>query len=150
MHQRLFHLLLAFAFSLPLAAQSGLNIAKLFDGRFHKQKDATEVLMKGKKTSVYKLSLFRSLTLANRNANASSIEPLVLADGRSAIDKELATRGGHLAYAFYQLPSKGNTRRYIFYRNNSLNPSATASRNITLIYMEGTATLEDLKHYFKK
>ena len=105
--------------------------------------------MKGRQLSVYKLSLFRSLTLGPQSGNANAIEPLVKADGRSAIDKELTTRGGRLAVAFYQLPSVGKTRRYLYYPNTSAAGSSSASQ-IVLIYMEGTATLDELKRSFKK
>ena len=144
-------LLLAFAipFSLALWAQKGLHVAQLFDGRYHKRKDATEVLMKGRQLSVYKLTLFRSITLGPQSSNAAAIEPLVKADGRSAIDKEVTTRGGRLAVAFYQLPSVGKTRRYLYYSNTGA-ASGSASSQISLIYMEGTATLDELKRSFKK
>ena len=107
--------------SLNVSAQSGLNIARLFDGRYHKNKDATEVLMKGRQLNAYKLSLFRSLTLGPQSGNA----------------------------AFYQLPSRGKTHRYIFYSNSGAGRGTAASK-ITLIYMEGTATLSELKRTFKK
>lgn len=144
-------LILAWAFTLSLAlwAQKGLHVAQLFDGRYHKKKDATEVLMKGRQLGAYKLSLFRSLTLGPQSGNANVIEPLVKADGRSAIDKELTTRGGRLAVAFYQLPSVGKTRRYLYYSNTGAAGSSSASQ-IVLIYMEGTATLDELKRSFKK
>lgn len=150
MPRRILLLVWAFTLSLALWAQKGLHVAQLFDGRYHKRKDATEVLMKGRQLSAYKLSLFRSLTLGPQSGNASVIEPLVKADGRSAIDKELTTRGGRLAVAFYQLPSVGKTRRYLYYSNAGAAAGAAQASQITLIYMEGTATLDELKRSFKK
>lgn len=149
MPQKTIILIIGLIMSLNVSAQSGLNIARLFDGRYHKNKDATEVLMKGRQLNAYKLSLFRSLTLGPQSGNAATIEPLVKADGRNAIDKEMSIQGGRLAMAFYQLPSRGKTHRYIFYSNSGAGRRTAASK-ITLIYMEGTATLSELKRTFKK
>ena len=141
--------LLAWLLALPLCAQTGLHIASVFNGQYRQRKDATEVLLKGKKISQYKLSLFRSLTLPPSNAERDRIERLVQADARQAIDKEVSLRGGHLYYGFYQLKPQGRTRRYIFYRNNALHPSkAGDNKTLTIIYMEGTATIEELQKIF--
>ena len=149
MPKRILILVLALPLNLALWAQKGLHVAQLFDGRYHNRKDATEVLMKGRQLGVYKLGLFRSLTLGPQSSNVSVIEPLVKADGRSAIDKELTMRGGRLAVAFYQLPSVGKTRRYLYYSNAGAG-SGPETAQINLIYMEGTATLDELKRSFKK
>lgn len=138
------------ALCIPLCAQKGLQVGRMFDGRFHKQKDATEVLLKGSKVKAYKLTLFRSLTINATNPAVTSIEQAVSSDGRQAIDKEQSSRGGHLGYAFFQLPSVGNIHRYLFYRNNAVLHTNSAGTKVTLIYMEGTATLKELKATFKK
>ena len=149
MKHRIILWLLAWLLALPLCAQTGLHIASVFNGQYRQRKDATEVLLKGKKISHYKLSLFRSLTLSPSNAERDQIERLVQADARQAIDKEVSLRGGHLYYGFYQLKPQGKARRYIFYRNNALHPSmASDNRTLTIIYMEGTATIEELQKIF--
>ena len=142
-------LLIAWASISSVHAQSGLHIAQLFGAHYRNRKDATEVLLKGK--NKYNLSLFRSLSLSSAPPDQARFERLVLADTRSAIDKEACMRNGRLYYGFYQLPPKKNLRRYIFYRNNTLDKSSSSSQPaITLIYMEGTATLNELKQSFKK
>lgn len=140
--------LLLLLFCLPLQAQKNLHIASLFDGQYRDRKDATEVLMKGRKLVPYKLTLFRSLTLNTTTVNVAQIEKLVRADGATAIDKEAGSRGGRLYYAFYQLKPAGDTRRYLFFRNNSLQTGSGKKNTLTVIYMEGTATIEELKHTF--
>lgn len=134
--------------SLSAKAQDGLHIASLFNGQYHDHKDATEVLMKGRKLAPYHLTLFRSLTLNTATARTLPIEKLVRADGANAVDKEVNLRGGHLYYGFYQLKPKGKTHRYLFYRNNSLKPGTGHPLTLTLIYMEGTATIDELKRTF--
>lgn len=150
MKPRIYLILLALMLAFPLHAQSGLHIATLFNGQYRDSKDATEVLMKGRKLTAYKLTLFRSLTLNTKTANVSQIEKLVRADAASAVDKEASLRGGHLYYGFYQLKPVGKTRRYLFYRNNSLKPGGNHTATLTIIYMEGTATIDELKKTFAK
>ena len=51
--------------ALPLAAQQGMHVEELFDGRFKKDHRAVEVLIKGTELKKYHLTLFRSLTISN-------------------------------------------------------------------------------------
>lgn len=142
--------LMALFLPLQLYAQKGLNINSLFGGQFRKQRDASEVLMKGRQLQSYNLTLFRSLTLPVATANAARVEALVRADASAAIDKDAALRGKHLYYGFYQLQPVGRTRRYLFYRNNSLRKDGARQSSVTLIYMEGQATLDELRRTFGK
>ncbi len=142
--------LLALALCVRVAAQSGLHIAPLFDGRYHDRKDATEVWLKGRRLAPYELTLFRSITLQAAAADAPTLERLVRADGKGAVDKEVSLKGGKVYYAFYQLKPRGKVRRYLFYRNDALRPAAGRKPQITLIYMEGSATITRLKQLFGK
>lgn len=148
MKRKIYLWLLALMLAMPLSAQTGLHIAPLFGGQYRGDRGATEVLMKGRKLAPYKLTLFRSLTLNTALVNLAQVERLVRADGAAAVDKEVGLRGGRLYYGFYQLRPAGKTRRYLFYRNNSLKPGNARSATLTLIYMEGTATIEELKRTF--
>ena len=78
----------------------------------------------------------------------NEFEASVKADVVGALDREAGLRQGRLYYGFYRLRSAGTTNRFIFYRNNTLR--AGASPTLTLIYMEGTATLAELKQRFAK
>ena len=95
--------LMALFLPLQLYAQKGLNINSLFGGQFRKQRDASEVLMKGRQLQSYNLTLFRSLTLPVATANAARVEALVRADASTAIDKDAALRGKYLYYGFHRL-----------------------------------------------
>ena len=55
MKHRIILWLLAWLLALPLCAQTGLHIASVFNGQYRQRKDATEVLLKGKKISQYKV-----------------------------------------------------------------------------------------------
>lgn len=130
-----------------LWGQEGLNVSRLFDGQYKQQTNAIEVLVKGRKLKPYNLTLFRSLTVKNSPKEFQQIEELVVQDGLQALDKETGMIGGKLYYGFYRLPPTGERYRYLFFRNSSLRK--VESDEVTVVYMEGYATLEELKQMFK-
>ncbi len=146
--KRLFLLFLLAIVTQWLTAQTGLNVAPLFSKYSgNGSPDVTSVTLRGNKVEPYKLSLFRSITFHNA-AHSQETERLVLADARNATYHESGTKSGHLYYGFYQFAMKDGRNRYLFYRNNTL--SKIAEPTLTLIYMEGTATIEELKRTFTK
>ncbi len=148
MKRRIFLSCLLLTIALPLLAQKGMAIDQLFDGRYKDRQGATEVLVKGRKLQPYGLTLFRSLTLRPSKAEMLHIEQLVLTDARHASDKDTDTQNGRLFYGFYGFPPANGHYRYLFYRNNGA-PTGRLSE-VTVVYMEGTATAEQLKRMFSK
>jgi len=131
---------------LPMAAQDGLHINGIFNGPYRNRKDATEVLLKGARLRPYRLTYFRSLSFLPSAAELADLERRVKTDANRAVDRESATKGGHLYYGIFQLAPAGKHRRFIFFRNNGL--SRNGKKGVTLIYMEGNTTLKDLKKDF--
>ena len=133
--------LVLFWAALSLLAQEGLHVAPFYDGRFNKAKDVVSLNVKGSALKPYRLTLYRSLIFER---DMPDVERAVLLDGKQAIDREVAHRDGRLLYGFYCLPqtSKKDPLRYLFYRH-------TAGKTI-LVYLEGEATLEEIKRMFKK
>lgn len=129
-------------------AQEGLHIANLFNGQYKRKDNAIEVVVKGNKLERYRLKVFRSLTVKNDPKDFERIEKLVLQDEKNALSKETGHIGERLYYAFYCLPLRENHYRYIFYRNSSLRE--VEANELTLIYMEGNVTMDELKLMFKK
>lgn len=129
-----------------LLAQQQMQIGPLFGKDFQKQQEVTEVIVTGKKLKPYNLTLFRSITLRDRPHEMARMEQLVKADGATAADKEVALIGGKLYFGFYRFQD-GDTNRYIFYRNQSLR--APHKQEATLVYMEGKASLAEIKEMFK-
>ena len=129
-------------------SQTGLQIAELFNGKYKRKDNAIEVVVKGNQLERYKLKVFRSLTVKNDPKDFERIEKLVEQDEKNAISKETGRIGERLYYAFYCFPSEKEHYRYIFYRNSSLRK--TESNELTLIYMEGNVTMDELKIMFKK
>ena len=133
--------------SLGAWAQEGLQVASLFDGRYKKNHNAIEVLVKGDKLASYHLTLFRSLTLKDEPKTFKEIERLVQADAEVAIDKEVGLLGQDLYYGFYCFAPLKKRNRYLYYRNASLKEGG--EQEVTVVYMEGYATLDELKKMFK-
>ena len=135
--------------TLPALAQSGLHINSLFDGRFKKDPNATELIVTGAGAKDINLKVYHSLKVTQKTQQ-NLIESLVVKDGVKASDKEVEYRSGQLYYGFYTLPAiKPSHNRYIFYLNQNL--AHNAPKNVvTLIYMEGKATPEQIKKLIRK
>lgn len=145
--KRIFFLLLLIV-SLPLAAQKGLHVNALFEQAQGGQKQVTTLTLKGSRLAPYRLSLFRSITFPSAYVQQWQVEQLVERDAKGASYVESGRKDGHLYFGFYRLPSRGSTHRYLFYRHNALAKGGDATA--TLIYMEGKASLEELKQHFGK
>ena len=139
---------LMLAFVVEAQSQTNLQIAELFNGSYKRKDNAIEVVVKGNQLERYKLEVFRSLTIKNDPKDFERIEKLVEQDEKHAISKETGHIGERLYYAFYCFSPQKGRFRYIFYRNSSLRK--TESNELTLIYMEGNVTMDELKVMFKK
>ena len=129
-------------------AQNGLNINSLFDGRFKKATGATEIIVTGSRANEIGLKVYHSLSVTDE-IQAELIESHVKKDGVQAVDKEVEYRNGQLYYGFYTMkPVKGN-KRYIFFLNQNL-ARKSPKKVVTLIYMEGNATPEQIKKLIRK
>lgn len=137
-------LLITFNF---LSAQGGLAVNSLFGNKYKKEKNAVEVLVKGKELQSYKLTLFRSITVSSSLPELFEIENLVKQDAGKSVDKEVGMIGTHIYYGFYRFPPKDFKYRYLFFRNNALRKGG--NKEATLVYMEGYTTIEELKKMFK-
>ena len=129
-------------------SQERLRIGELFDGSYKRKNNAIEVTVKGETLKRYRLELFRSLTVKNDPKDFGRIEKLVEADGKDAVSKETGRIGERLYYAFYCFPPHNGRLRYVFYRNSSLRE--VEANELTLVYIEGNVTMDELKEMFKK
>lgn len=129
-------------------AQEGLRINDLFDGSYKRNNNAIEVVIKGDQLKRYSLKVFRSLTIKNSPKDFERMERLVVADEKNAVSKETGRIGENLYYGFYCFPAHKGNLRYVFYRNSSLRE--VESNEVTLVYIEGNVTMEELKKMFKK
>ena len=129
-----------------ISAQGGLNIGQAFTPRFRDLKGTTETLIVKDRLRNVNLEKYHSLSISGHPETGKELEAMVTADGRTAVSKEVRYKGGHLYYGFYQLPSiKHSVRRYIIYLNGHL----AGDPKIILLYLEGSATPEQVKKMLK-
>ena len=129
-------------------AQTGLNINRLFDGRYKKATGATEIIVTGSQAHEIGLTVYHSVSVTDKT-QAEIIENLVVKDGAQAVDKKVEYRNGQLYYGFYTMKKMKSDNRYIFYLNQNL--ARKSPKNVvTLIYMEGRASANEIKKLIRK
>ena len=142
---------LLFIFTMSLMATAGLaqknmNISSLFEGKERAKYGFSAVIIEGKSLKKYNLTQFKSVTTTKAQL-FDELEGMVENDSKNAIDKECGYINGKLYYGFYQFKPVDGKYRYIFYRNSSLRDDEPDE--VTIVYMEGYPTLEDLKRMFR-
>ncbi len=145
-------LLTLIAVGLVASAQSGLEIAKVFGGKYADNADVSEVMINGdqphlRRHQLNTLAVFRGPA----ETFASILQPLVLADGNKATARDVRYSGGKLQYAYFMLPAVEvggkPVRRYIYYLNkacaaNNGRKSGGQKRPVILIFLEGSLSRE--------
>lgn len=122
-------------------AQSGLNIAGAFTPRYRELPEATETIVSKSRLRNLSLSVYHTLSITGHPEIAAELEDMVMRDGAKARSKEVRYASGHLYYGFYALPPVDGLNRYILYLNGHLK----SSDRIMLLYIEGKASIEDVK-----
>lgn len=91
----------------------------------------------------YGISHFeRSVYRNPSRKNCEKFAEMVAKDARTAIAKEVIYQDGILVYALLQMPSVGKINRFIAFQKED--------KDLSLVYMEGETTLEELKKTFAK
>ena len=140
-------LITLFLFTGAALAQRGLNCYPVFQGRVIPQKQMVVTEVRGDGMATYKLSYFRSVRFQVDTLMARKVGELVESDALVADSAETEETGGLLTYALVQLQPLGITRRYLCYQAR---PTDFNGWMITILYLEGSATLEDLRSMFEK
>lgn len=125
--------------------QKGLAINQLFDGRYRKDANAVETIVRGAAVQKYNLDLYRSVTVTGRPADADEMVRLIKMDTKNAVDIEESFKDGKLYYGFYSLGTR-SPNRYILY----LNQYMSGGNKIILLYLEGDAGVKQVKRMLKK
>lgn len=140
------------AAALPLSAQTGLRINEVFEGSVISEMALQESLVKGECLEPFRLKVLHTAKFTVGSSQRDKVEALFKEDMRGRLSEdndnlELEYRDGHLYYAIVQIAdTKKGLHRYICYQSR---PNA-GDYTITLAYMEGKASLADLRKTFKK
>lgn len=139
---------------IPLSAQSGFAINPVFNGKLVPSSRIKETDITGSQLAPYKLRVFRSVKFLATADELSRIQPLLLQDGKTAEDRQTEYAGGVLTYALFRFRAEvRSTRNDMLTEGNKylcLQVFPKGDRyDVTLVYMAGDATLEELKQLFK-
>ena len=152
MKRTLFILSMLIGISLSTSAQRGLQINEVFEGKVIAKQYMQESLIKGDNVAPYKLRLLHTVKFLANNSQRAKADALFNIDMKERIsdddsNMEMETRDGFLYYAIVQLTdNEEGSHRYICYQ---CRPKSTKF-DITMVYMEGEASLADLRKTFKR
>lgn len=128
-------------------AQEGLYVEDLFEGRVIPAKLMKRTFISGTKLQPYKLDTYKSLQFQTGEGTFHTVEMLVVKDSYTATDKETEFTGDHLTYAVISLPQTytGLNRFLCFQARED-----KGVWDVTVVYLRGSATVEDLETMFNK
>lgn len=138
--------------ALGAAAQEGLHINEVFEGKVIARQYMQESLVKGENLAPCNLKVLHTVKFKANNSQRARTDALFDMDMRECIsddgsDMEMEIRDGFIYYAIVRLTdTKKGLHRYICYQCKEKG----GDFNITLVYMEGKASLADLRNTFKK
>lgn len=147
MKHRVIFLIIALITATSAFAQEGMAVNKLFTSDYKQRPSVNEVEISGMVLKSYGVTKFRSITAINDAEVADIMRRCVAADAPKAIGSEVKKVGGVINYALYTFSEKEGKYRYVFYRNRK---KGDGKNEVTVLYVEGTATLKELKDLFKK
>lgn len=127
-------------------AQRGLNSNAIFRGRVIPSERMVRTEVRGSSMTTYKLDFYRSVRFQVDKKTALEVAALVKADAEAAVSAETEMTGDLLTYALVQPAGQGKTHRYLCYQARPEGPAWV----ITILYLEGSATLADLRSMFDK
>lgn len=129
------------------SAQEGLFVEDLFEGKVVASKQMKRTFISGSKLHPYGLDTYKSISFQVGETLYGAVERLVLNDAEGVEDKTTEYDGDHLTYAIICLP-KTNTglNRFLCFQAKP----DEKNWDVTVVYLRGTATVEDLDKMFNK
>jgi len=145
--KRLITLLFFLLMGTALFAQEGLFVEDLFEGKGIAPKEMKRTFISGSQLEPYHLDTYKSVAFRVGTVIYYTVEGLVEQDAKSAVTKQVEYLGDHLTYAVICLPQTytGLNRFLCFQAKED-----DGLWDITLVYLRGTATVEDLDKMFNK
>lgn len=128
------------------SAQRGLNCHPVFRGKVVPLERMVTTEVRGGGMATYKLDYYRGVSFQADTALARKVAALVTADAEAARSCQTEKTGDLLVYALIELKPDRKVNRYLCYQARFTGFIWV----ITLLYLEGVATLEDLHSMFEK
>lgn len=133
-------------FSGAAFAQRGLNCHPVFRGKIVPAKRMIVTEARGESMATYKLDYYHSVKFQVDEATAMKVADLIQADAAEAESAQTEMTGELLTYALIQPTPFARVHRYLCYQARPVG----AAWIITILYLEGSATLDDLRSMFEK
>ena len=127
------------------SAQGDLQVGAIFDGKVVPPKVMKETFIKSAQLDPFNLEQYHSVSFTGDDKVLEEVSRRVLADAENATDQEIHMNQGRLVYAILTFERANHDNRFICYQC----VTKAGSHSITLVYMHGPATLDDLKKLFK-
>lgn len=127
-------------------AQRDLNCYPVFQGKVVPDKLMVVTEVRGNSLATYKLDYYRGISFQVERELAEKVAESVETDAARAASAETEKVGGLLTYALIQPQASGRSNRYLCYQARPVGQHW----KVTLLYLEGPATLDDLRKMFEK
>lgn len=127
------------------SAQRDLEVGAIFDGKVVPRKVMKETFIKSAQLDPFNLERYHSVSFTGDDHVLEEVSRRVLADAEKATDQEIHMNEGNLVYAILTFERANRDNRFVCYQCVSKEDSHV----ITLVFMHGPATLDDLKRLFK-
>ncbi len=132
--------------ALSASAQRDLNCYPVFQGKVVPRKQMVVTEVRGSSMAAYQLDYYRGISFLANEALTRKVAALVEADADGAAVNETEKVGDLLTYALVQPLSTGKMNRYLCYQAREVGDKW----KVTILYLEGAATLDDLRKMFDK
>ncbi|MBR5723869.1 MAG: hypothetical protein IKX62_00665 [Bacteroidales bacterium] len=133
-------------FSVAAFAQRGLNCYPVFRGRVVPERQMVVTEVRGSSVAAYKLDYYKGISFLVEEDLAARVASLIEEDVAAADVRETEKTGLLLTYALIQPKTKGRIHRYLCYQARPVD----GQWKVTILYLEGSATLADLRGMFEK
>ncbi len=149
-HIRLHLLLIALSMAGIMSAQNEQWLASLdiVNGKIEGIGEKASTIISGEKIHKFHLTLFRSIEGTANTQTFNAINRCIATDETSAIDKEIKRKNGQTTFALLRFRHPDTTKKkghscYIIYQRNG-------PTSFTCAYLEGTATINQLRETFQQ
>ena len=139
-------LLLTLSFATSIHAQTALErmaVHEVFSGKVADTRFLSETHVEGEQLAKYHLTIFRSVQCNTTAKGFMQVERLLTHDEQNATEKEVQRTNQRTQFALFRYAQKDGTNHYIIYQRRS-------PTDFVCVYLEGTASIQQLKKTFCK